>query len=128
MKACRVGAMSEVWVFAADTIVRFRGGRILLHTSSSRLPAFVTDNPILTGWLCQFAQPIDPNAAIARLPPADQTRVKEILEYLKRSGAVVRMCSRIFEKPVLPAAARVLIGPAEMALTRMPFCPRSAAR
>ena len=31
-------------------------------------------------------------------------------------------------KPEMPAAASVLIGPAEIALTRMSFGPRSAAR
>ena len=46
----------------------------------------------------------------------------------RRSGAWVRWYSSIFERPWTPEAARVLIGPAEIALTRMPFGPRSAAR
>ena len=36
--------MSNVLVFSADTLVRFRNGRILVHTTSSPLPAFETIN------------------------------------------------------------------------------------
>ena len=38
---------------------------------------------------------------------------------LRLSGATCATCARILRKPPMPAAARVLIGPAEMALTRM---------
>ena len=47
---------------------------------------------------------------------------------LRRSGAVLSTTEKIFEKPLMPAAASVLIGPAEMPLTRMPRGPRLAAR
>src|SRR6185503_5624310 len=45
-----------------------------------------------------------------------------------RSGAWVRWYSSIFESPCTPEAARVLMGPAEIAFTRIPRGPRSAAR
>jgi SAM-dependent methyltransferase len=77
------------WVFAADTLVRFRSGRILIHTTSSPLPAFESDSPMLVGWLCQFARPTDPEAASASLAPADRATVAQALEYLQRSGALV---------------------------------------
>jgi hypothetical protein len=41
--------MAMVLVFAADTLVRFRNGRILVHTTSGRLPAFDTNQPMLIG-------------------------------------------------------------------------------
>ena len=47
---------------------------------------------------------------------------------LRRSGAFFSTNLRILPKPPMPAAASVLIGPAEMAFTRMPFGPRLAAR
>ena len=47
---------------------------------------------------------------------------------LRRSGALYSFHFRMYRKSPMPDAARVLIGPEEMALTRMPFRPRSAAR
>lgn len=76
-------------VFSADTLIRFRGGRILIHTTSSPLPAFESDNPMLIGWMCQFAQPTDPEAAKATVPPADHPALTQILDYLHRSGALI---------------------------------------
>ena len=45
--------MANRFVFAADTLIRFRNGRILIHTTSSKLPAFESESPVLVGWLCQ---------------------------------------------------------------------------
>ena len=45
-----------------------------------------------------------------------------------RSGATSANEPYIFLKPPMPAAASVRTGPAEIALTRMPSGPRSAAR
>ena len=45
-----------------------------------------------------------------------------------RNGAVSANEPYIFLKPAMPAAASVRIGPAEIALTRIPDGPRSAAR
>lgn len=81
--------MTGQWVFAADTVVRFRGGRILVHTGSSPLPAFECDNPMLIGWLCQFARPTDAAALAAQLQPADRDAARQVLDYLQRSGALV---------------------------------------
>src|SRR5512140_2691413 len=78
--------MAKVLVFAADTLVRFRNGRILVHTTSGRLPAFETDQPMLIGWICQFAAPTD---AVAALPPVDRQGAVQILDYLARSGVLV---------------------------------------
>ncbi len=47
---------------------------------------------------------------------------------LRRSGAVCSTASYIFPNPLIPAAAKVLIGPAEMALARIPFGPTEPAR
>ncbi len=55
--------------FAADTLIRFKGGRILIHTTSSALAAFETDNPMLIGWLCQFSKSDGPRGR-ARAPAA----------------------------------------------------------
>lgn len=81
--------MAGRWVFAADTLVRFRGGRILVHTTSSPLPAFESESPMLIGWLCQFSRPTDPEAASATLQPADRPTVTQVLDYLQRSGVLV---------------------------------------
>jgi hypothetical protein len=47
---------------------------------------------------------------------------------LRRSGAFFSTKFRIFENPPMPAAASVLMGPAEIAFTRMPCGPRLEAR
>ena len=75
--------------FAADTLIRFKSGRILIHTTSSALAAFETDNPMLIGWLCQFSKRVDPEAALARLPASDRAAMGQVLDYLRRSGALV---------------------------------------
>src|SRR5512141_1930943 len=70
--------MATALVFAADTLVRFRNGRILVHTTSGRLPAFETDQPMLIGWICQFARPTAADAPQSQERPssaaADLTR------------------------------------------------------
>jgi SAM-dependent methyltransferase len=81
--------MTGQWVFAADAIVRFRGGRILIHTASSSLPAFECDNPMLVGWLCQLARPTVITRLATQLPPADREMAQQVLDYLQRSGALV---------------------------------------
>lgn len=81
--------MPSTLLFAADTLIRFKKGRILVHTTSSPMPAFESDNPMLIGWLCQFAKPTDTDAAAARLPPADRAGVTQVLDYLRKSGALV---------------------------------------
>ena len=75
--------------FAPDAIIRARAGRLVIHTTASPLPAFETDNPMLVGWLCQFARPLDPSAALAALDPAQRKTVNDVVEYLQRSGALV---------------------------------------
>ncbi len=81
--------MASPLQFAADTLIRFKSGRILIHTTSSALAAFETDNPMLIGWLCQFSKSVDPEAALARLPPGDRAGMGQVLDYLRRSGALV---------------------------------------
>jgi len=81
--------MAAALIFAADTLIRFRSGRMLIHTTSSALPAFETDNPMMIGWLCQFSRGLDPEAALARLQAADRTAMGQVLDYLQRSGALV---------------------------------------
>src|ERR1700680_4573046 len=81
--------MANRLVFAADTLIRFRNGRILIHTTSSKLPTFESESPMLVGWLCQFSKPIVAEAAIAALQPSDRAAVAPAVDYLKRSGALV---------------------------------------
>ena len=81
--------MAAALIFAADTLIRFKSGRMLIHTTSSALPAFETDNPMLVGWLCQFSRSLDPEAAIARIPAVDRTALGQVLDYLRRSGALI---------------------------------------
>jgi SAM-dependent methyltransferase len=91
--------MTKPYVFAADTLLRFRDGRILIHTTTSPLPAFETDNPMLIGWLCQLARPVTLEAALTTLPAADRPAVAEILDYLKRGGALVEADSGAAHAP-----------------------------
>jgi len=75
-------------VFAPDTLVRFKGGRILVHTTTSPMPAFESDNPMLIGWLCQFARPTQPDTAIGALQPENRPMVTQVIGYLRQSGAL----------------------------------------
>jgi hypothetical protein len=81
--------MATILVLSADTLVRFRNGRILVHTTSSPLPAFETGQAMIVGWLCRFAAPTDPDTAIAALPPDDRKRGGQLIDYLIRSGVLV---------------------------------------
>ena len=81
--------MTGNWVFAADTLVRFRDGRILIHIASSPLPAFQSDDATLIGWLCRFARPADPAALAATLQPSDRQTIMQVMDYLRRSGVLV---------------------------------------
>jgi predicted SAM-dependent methyltransferase len=81
--------MTRALVFSADTLVRFRGGRILVHTTSSRLPAFETEHAMLVGWLSRFAVPADAEAAISALPAQDRANAAQVVDYLQRSGVLV---------------------------------------
>jgi predicted SAM-dependent methyltransferase len=90
--------MTALLTFAADTLLRIRGGRILIHTTSSRLPAFETDNAALIGWLCQFAKPQRLEGVVAGLQAAERAAALDVVDYLRRSGALV-------EADAAPAAA-----------------------
>jgi predicted SAM-dependent methyltransferase len=84
-----VPRMPAELTLAADTIIRARSGRLLVHTSGSALPAFESDQPMLIAWLCQFACPCSEETAIAALSATDRGRAHEIIEYLRRSGVLV---------------------------------------
>ena len=81
--------MANRLVFAADALIRFKNARILIHTTSSKLPAFESDSPPLIGWLCQFYKPTPAETAIAALQPADRATGAQSIDYLKRGGALV---------------------------------------
>jgi predicted SAM-dependent methyltransferase len=76
-------------VLAADTLIRARNGRLLVHTTASALPAFETDQPMLAGWICRFSVPTDPESAIAALPEAGRASARGVIEYLRKSGVLV---------------------------------------
>jgi predicted SAM-dependent methyltransferase len=76
-------------VFAPDTLVRFRGGRLLIHTTSSPMPAFETGQPLLLGWLGQFVRPSPLGKALAALPAGDRAGAARVVDYLQRAGVLV---------------------------------------
>ncbi|QNP41791.1 class I SAM-dependent methyltransferase [Lysobacter solisilvae (ex Woo and Kim 2020)] len=75
-------------VFAPDAVLRFARGRMLIHTASAGQSPFVTDQPMLIGWLAQFAQPSDAETALARLPAESRALAARALAYLRQSGAL----------------------------------------
>ncbi len=81
--------MAGSLIFAADTLVRFKAGRILIHTTTSSLPAFESSNPMLIGWLCQFYKPTSASAVLGALDPTDRAAAAPAVDYLIRSGALV---------------------------------------
>jgi predicted SAM-dependent methyltransferase len=93
-------------VFAADAVIRCSGGRLVLHTTSGTLPAYECMQPMLVGWLCQFARPLSPATAIAALPAADRDAVAEVVDYLLRSGVLVPADEPAATEPGTTAAAR----------------------
>jgi SAM-dependent methyltransferase len=82
------GLSAEALVFAPDTLVRFRRGNILIHTTSSAVAAFETGSPMLVGWLSQFARPTRAAAALLQLQEGDRGGAAQVLDYLCRSGAL----------------------------------------
>lgn len=97
--------MATMLVFAADTLVRFRNGRILVHTTSSPLPAFETDQPALVGWISRFARPLDADAAVAALPERERPVGERVIAYLRQSGALVAAQAAAAKEPVAADAA-----------------------
>src|SRR5918994_706665 len=81
--------MARTFVFSGDSLIRFSNGRILVHTTSSRLPAFETDQSMLIGWVARFKVPSDVEAAIAELPQGDRQMAAQVVNYLIRSGVLV---------------------------------------
>src|ERR1700741_4454172 len=84
-----MGASADSLSFAPDTLVRFRRGRILIHTTSSTLAAFETGNAMLLGWLGQFAAVTNLDAALAQLPATERAAAAQIVDYLRRSGVLI---------------------------------------
>lgn len=78
----------EELVFAADTLVHFRGGHMLVHTTHGGR-TFETVQPQVIGWLCQFSRPLTPARAAQSLSPADQRMALEIVDYLRGIGVLV---------------------------------------
>lgn len=85
--------MPDSLIFATDALIRFRNGRILIHTTESKMPAFETEHPMLVGWLCRFARPTCANDAMAALPSADRAGASQVLDYLRRAGSLVETAS-----------------------------------
>ena len=82
--------MSDVTlVLAPDALVRFRNGRLLIHTTSSSLKAFESEHPQLLGWLAQFARPVPLAGALAALPAHERAGAARVVEYLQRAGVLV---------------------------------------
>jgi len=79
----------EALVFSADALVRFRGGRMLIHTTSSALKAFETEHPVLLAWLSQFARPVPLSRALAGVPQAERTGASQVVDYLRRAGVLI---------------------------------------
>lgn len=89
MPAATGAKTSELLIFAPDTLVRFRRGSILIHTTSSKLAAFETGNPLILAWLGQFVRPTALSAAVAQLPAGERAAGAQVLDYLTRSGALI---------------------------------------
>jgi len=81
--------MEETLLFSPDALLRFRNGRMLLHTTAGKLPAFETDDPALIGWLSQFARPRLPADALGQLPAATRADAAQLIDYLRRAGTLV---------------------------------------
>lgn len=76
-------------VLAPDALVRFRSGRMLIHTTSSSMQAFETEHPLLLGWLAQFAQAVPLAKALAALPVHERAGAARVVDYLQRAGVLV---------------------------------------
>jgi predicted SAM-dependent methyltransferase len=85
--------MGKIFVFASDALVRFKNGKILIHTTSSARPAFECENPMLVGWLCQFSKPTDADRALGALSPADCSAASDVIGRLCDAGTLVRIGS-----------------------------------
>ncbi len=81
--------MEPTLVLAPDALIRSRGGRLLVHTTTSSLPAFESDQPMLIGWLCQFATPRSAVDALADLPEGDREAGARLIDYLVRGGTLI---------------------------------------
>ena len=86
------------------------------------MPGMTVEKPAST-WVIS---PVTPAARSDSMKAA--TLPTSSMVTLRRKGALASTYFRIDEKSLMPLAARVLIGPAEMPLARMPLGPSAVAR
>jgi predicted SAM-dependent methyltransferase len=80
-----------LFIFAADSVLRFVEGRAVIHTTASRLAdcSLGPDQFDLIAWLCRFSKPTDIRDALASLAVTRQQAAKEIIVRLCKCGALV---------------------------------------
>ncbi|MEP6632635.1 MAG: methyltransferase domain-containing protein [Luteimonas sp.] len=76
-------------VFAPGTLMRFRNGRALIHTTEATMPPFQTDQLGMIGWLAQFATPVDLATALSGLSGASYDLAQRAVSYLRQGGVLV---------------------------------------
>lgn len=95
-------------VLAPDALVRARGGLLLVHTAAGGQAAFECDQPMLIGWLCQFARPTTIAHALAALEPADHAQARALLDRLRSTGVLLTAANAAATAPHDEAAAHAL--------------------
>ncbi|MBK8284294.1 MAG: methyltransferase domain-containing protein [Ahniella sp.] len=93
-------------MLAADALIRARAGRWLIHTTTSRYPAFVLDNPNLVTLLGHFVRPLSLLTVLAQVPPAHRAEVQQVLEHLQTIGVLVPADSPAAADPAIDWSAQ----------------------
>jgi len=75
-------------VVAPDAVVRFRGGRLHVHTGGPQR-AYASDDPDLFALLARFATPREPEDALAAAPEGSRPALRAALDRLTAIGALV---------------------------------------
>lgn len=90
---------ADLWLLAADALIRARAGRWWIHTTNSRHPAFAIDNPQIVALLGLFVRPISLLQALAHVPAPHRGSVQEILTHLHDIGVLVSADSAAASEP-----------------------------
>ncbi len=72
-----------VLVLSPDTTVRFRNGRILIHNAHAQHPPVESQDPIVLAFVSSFKSPQDSEAMLAKLPAAQQTVARALVQRLQ---------------------------------------------
>lgn len=97
--------MSSKWIVAPDAIVRFKLGKIWIHTAAEPTRAIVVERTDLVNLLHAFANPREPDTVVATYPAPARPAVADMIRRLQENGLLIAATPKSTEKEAERATA-----------------------